>query len=123
MRTVNQGLRPKVAKVSSWIPANKIFRALALHWPPTLLDLSNWAINDAPSIYHLLQTREVVECLIRAQALDAVALAHVENFRPPLRHYMAEPIERKMEALELLNIRISQLGLETPADVSGDLRP
>lgn len=107
--------------MSSWIPAEKIFMALALHWPRTLLDLSNWAINDAPSIYHLLHTREVVECLIRAQALDAVALAHAENFRASLHDYMAEPIERKMEALKLLNIRISQLGLETPVDVSGEL--
>ena len=52
-------------QVMSWMPAEKVAIALGGRWPKTLLELALWAVEESPSIYTLLQVREVVECTRR----------------------------------------------------------
>ncbi|MGE3449700.1 MAG: hypothetical protein AB7H92_19195, partial [Microbacteriaceae bacterium] len=104
----------------SWIPAEKIYLHLEDGWPSTLQELALWAQEKAPSIYLLLQVREVMENYIRADAFDTTAIENIDDQPGAPTDYTSEPISNKITALRAVNARINQLGLDRPIAVAFD---
>jgi hypothetical protein len=55
---------------------------------------------------------------IRDDGLDPTALARISESLEMPRNYVGEPIAGKMDALRIINHRITTLGLDTHVDTS-----
>lgn len=107
----------------NWPPVAKISDAVGEIWPGSLESFARWAVSDAPSIYILRHAQEVIENLIRADALDATALANLDRSPALPTSYSLEGIQQKMAALRIINIRITALDLDSPVDVHSLIWP
>lgn len=107
----------------TWPPVAKISEVVGGVWPGSLESFASWAASDAPSIYMLHYAREVIENLIRADALDATALANLDRSPALPASYSLESIQQKMEALRVINVRITALNLDSLVDVRSLIWP
>ncbi|GAA4535215.1 hypothetical protein GCM10023175_00490 [Pseudonocardia xishanensis] len=105
----------------SWPPEAKISEVVGGDWPVSLRSFAQWAVADAPSIYLLHCAQEIVESLIRADALDVTALKNVCQLSGVAAAYSTESIHQKMDALRIINVRIAAMGLDQPLNMGWEI--